>query len=714
MFTFSRDTRRALAITSCICISLVVLFGCESRSQMTGLPTVANTVGSGEPSAIDTPTVVPTATTVATVAPMLEPTPTATPQPTITPTPEPTATKTPEPTPSPTPGPLTPAQIFGRVAPAIAFIQTDVATGSGVLIDGGYVLTNAHVVWPYNTARVVFDNGQEFRNVPVVAQDVVTDLAILGPVSPIAAALHLADGENLPIGTETYLIGYPAETEAFPQPTITRGLISRVREWEPAGVTYFQTDATIGSGQSGGALVNDNGEVIGISGIVNYDGNFAVVASAADISPVVDRLIVDKGSSERDRRIRYDQGRYRVEASLRTYWSQGVYAINEPAGTQIDFELSSNADGGISVRDSYGWELLSVNDSVGDAEHGSFVVEYGAPYFLIAWVDSQVSADFSLTSNHRLIPVQDPDDGVVLEIDKSYHGNIDFPGDTDYLHVNLQRGERVSIGASSTLLDMYLTIAFIGAEDHEVVVDDNSGLGFFGADANIVFEAPFTGSYFVVVQDYNGLAPGGYVLDLQPAARSDPLTTTTWGTYSNFADEERDFGAEHLVQTLSELPRSFQHVDSVETESSMDAIGLGGLYSALEIRVSENPFEMVMVAYNTLAENEIGLFDLSVANQDVDDITREFLYGAESWTQNVVVHDTRLLQVDRIGDLTFGSTIDATMDGLETTMDSIVFRRGYLVGYAWTYVATGENPIVSAEEIAIMLDTTMQEFIFAK
>ena len=51
--------------------------------------------------------------------------------------------------------PLTSVQIFEKVSPAIAFVETPTSTGSGVLVDGGYLVTNAHVVWPFNEARVV-------------------------------------------------------------------------------------------------------------------------------------------------------------------------------------------------------------------------------------------------------------------------------------------------------------------------------------------------------------------------------------------------------------------------------------------------------------------------------------------------------------------------------------------------------------------------------
>ncbi len=704
-------------ITSCICISFAVLMGCEVRSPSTEMPAVPTTVAPDEPGAVDTPIVARTARTVAepTSTPLPDPSPTTTPEPTATPTPKPTATSTPEPTPEPTPGPLSPAQIFDLIAPSIVFIQTNSGTGSGILIEGGYIVTNAHVVWPYNAARVVFKSGEEFTDVQVMSKDVLADLAILGPVETSARGLRLADGENLPIGTETYLIGYPGETEAFPQPTITRGLISRVREWEPAGITYFQTDATIGFGQSGGALVNDFGMVIGISGLINYDGNFAIVASSADISPRVDDLILGGEALTADRGIPFNLGRFRVEDSLRTYWSQGAYVINEPAGTRVDVELISNTDSGLSIRDLYGWELLSVNESVGDTEMGSFVTEYGSPYFLIAWVDSEVSTDLSLTSNQRLIAVQDPDDGAVLDLEIPYYGNIDFPGDIDYLHVNLRQGERVSIGASSTLLDMYLTIDFIGAEDQEVVVDDNSGLGFFGADAKVVFEAPFTGSYFVVVQDPDGYAPGGYLLSMESAASTEPLTTTTWA--STFEDPEDSsttslsvFGLNELVSAFSSLPDSFEEVDPSELDLSIEALGFDQLFSELAVFLSADPFEMIMAASGPLTSADRVFFDLSMSSTGIDEFMEGFLYGLEAQAITFELHDSALLDSTNVGDASFGAVVDFTSDGVRLVVEMIMFRRDDVGAVVYTYHEPRENAAVSVHEVALMLDAEIREF----
>ena len=64
-------------------------------------------------------------------------------------------------------------------------------------------------------------------------------LAILGPIETDVGPVELVDGEELTIGSDVYLIGYPGEVDEFPEPTITRGLISRLRQWEPVDVTFF-------------------------------------------------------------------------------------------------------------------------------------------------------------------------------------------------------------------------------------------------------------------------------------------------------------------------------------------------------------------------------------------------------------------------------------------------------------------------------------------
>ena len=131
--------------------------------------------------------------------------------PVITPVPEPTAT---EPAAD---AQLSAAEVYARLAPSIVFIETPAGTGSGVLIDEGYIVTNRHVVWPYESVWVTFPDGAWYDDVPVIGWDALSDLAVLGPVETSVAPSELADGEGLAPGSELYLVGYPAETEISPR-----------------------------------------------------------------------------------------------------------------------------------------------------------------------------------------------------------------------------------------------------------------------------------------------------------------------------------------------------------------------------------------------------------------------------------------------------------------------------------------------------------------
>ena len=187
------------------------------------------------------------------------------------------------------------------VAPSVAFIVNGDGTGagSGILIEGGYVITNHHVVEPHGAVMwMVFPDGTEFRDVPVVGWATAADLAVLGPVSVPIPPLRFHNGEEMAPGSDVFLVGYPAEVTRYPQASITQGVLSRSYEEEATGLTVFRTDAAAMGGQSGGAMVNALGEVIGVTtrGIrsrISDQPVFTEAYSAADYEAIVDRIIRD-------------------------------------------------------------------------------------------------------------------------------------------------------------------------------------------------------------------------------------------------------------------------------------------------------------------------------------------------------------------------------------------------------------------------------------
>ena len=486
-------------------------------------------------------------------APTVTATPTPTATHTVTPTPTPTAANTPIPslkatvTPAPTPTPtseiagslvMDPSEIYANVSPSIAFISTTSSYGSGILIEGGYVVTNAHVVWPYNSVRVVFPDGSEHSEVPVVGWDHLVDLAVLGPIDGGTDWLELIDGEKLPIGADVFLIGYPGEVESSPQPTITRGVISRLREWDSVGVTYFQTDASIAGGQSGGALVSDGGDVVGISGSSFTEADFALAASSSDALPRIRELIAGQDPSELgERQVLPGGGPRQHRVTLSNFWDQGAFVIDQPAGTVVDFEVTGDADLVFRVYDLFGYEMMAMDENDSGTESGSMTIEYAEPHFLVVWQGSEEPGQLTVESSHSLTPLVDPDDGRVLDVGQSIHGNVDYVGDADHFWLRLTEGETVEVVTRANLLDPFLLISYPGADDDEIIIDDNSGGGFAGLDSRIVYRAPHTGRFAVVVNEPPSPSTrGGYILTVSTLEGDAPLTSTTRA--SLFDDED--------------------------------------------------------------------------------------------------------------------------------------------------------------------------------
>ena len=412
---------------------------------------------------------------------------------------------------------MSPAEVYALISPSVPFVETVAATGSGVLIEGGYVVTSYHVVWPYESVQVVFPDGTELENVPVVGWDPMADLAVLGPVAVSAQPLRLKGGESTALGSELLLVGYPAEVDLFPQPTITRGILSRFREWERLGMTYFQTDAAIAGGQSGGALVNSRGEVVGISTFSFSEGGFGLAASSADITPIVKKLTEGEFTSGLgDRRLPVGRGSFAVSLDLHNYWDTRAFVLDATAGTILEVGIEGSGDGWFRVSDPFG-VILEVDDGYTGVEYGSVEILTGGAHFLQVEMASGDSSGFDLSSNIRLIPLNDPDDGRTITVSETVAGSLDHFSDWDWYSIHLKEGETVRISTDSINVDTVIYVDFLKSRNNQLVSDDNSGGGLFGVDSELVYRAPHTGEYFIAVAEAVGNSFGGYYLSVEPA-----------------------------------------------------------------------------------------------------------------------------------------------------------------------------------------------------
>jgi serine protease Do len=137
--------------------------------------------------------------------------------------------------------------------------------GSGVIVSpDGHVLTNAHVVDGADHVRVVLSDGREFT-AKVVGVDKPTDLAVLDVTASGLPVLALADSDRPRVGDVVLAVGNPLGVGQ----TVTMGILSAKGRTTGMGdgsyEDFLQTDAPINHGNSGGALVTANGELIGIT-----------------------------------------------------------------------------------------------------------------------------------------------------------------------------------------------------------------------------------------------------------------------------------------------------------------------------------------------------------------------------------------------------------------------------------------------------------------
>ena len=155
--------------------------------------------------------------------------------------------------------------------------------GSGAIINAekGYVLTNNHVIKDADKITVQLHDGREFK-AKVIGADEMSDVALIQVEKPKnLTALKLADSDKLRVGDFTVAIGNPFGLGQ----TVTSGIVSALGRsmGSDSGTyeNYIQTDAAVNRGNSGGPLINLNGELIGINtAILSPSGGNAGIAFA--------------------------------------------------------------------------------------------------------------------------------------------------------------------------------------------------------------------------------------------------------------------------------------------------------------------------------------------------------------------------------------------------------------------------------------------------
>lgn len=142
---------------------------------------------------------------------------------------------------------------------SVFVIYSENSLGSGFAIGKNCIITNAHVISNEQNVYVKSYEGETYK-AAIVGIDEVKDIAVLAIADAEFPYLPIADASTMNIGDDIYAIGAP-KSMAY---TLTKGVIS-AKERLIGRNTYIQIDAAINEGNSGGPLLNDNGQVLGIN-----------------------------------------------------------------------------------------------------------------------------------------------------------------------------------------------------------------------------------------------------------------------------------------------------------------------------------------------------------------------------------------------------------------------------------------------------------------
>ncbi|MEV6137651.1 trypsin-like peptidase domain-containing protein [Nocardia sp. NPDC051990] len=187
--------------------------------------------------------------------------------------------------------------VAASVTPHVASVRTRRGSGSAVVFtDDGFLLTNAHVIGAASSGDVVFADGVESR-IDVVGVDPLSDLAVLRARAGAPGAVVLGDADKLVVGQLVVAVGSPLGLAG----SVTAGVVSALGRAVPVNSRragrviedVIQTDAALNPGNSGGALADSSGRVVGVNTAVAGVGLGLAIPINATTRRIISTLLKD-------------------------------------------------------------------------------------------------------------------------------------------------------------------------------------------------------------------------------------------------------------------------------------------------------------------------------------------------------------------------------------------------------------------------------------
>ncbi len=226
---------------------------------------------------------------------------------------------------------MTSPSVVGVVQYQYSYSFEAAGSGSGIILsEDGYIVTNAHVIDGAELVKVVLYNEEEYE-AEVIGYDTQTDIAVLKIDAQNLVEAEFGDSSQVEIGEIVYALGNPGGLTL--QSSFTDGMISGLNRVITTNdslysMSVIQTSAAINPGNSGGALINEYGQVIGItsSKIISTDYEGIGFAIPMNTAKVIIEEIIENG---------YVSGRAKLGITGQTIDSVTARYYNVPEGVQI-------------------------------------------------------------------------------------------------------------------------------------------------------------------------------------------------------------------------------------------------------------------------------------------------------------------------------------------------------------------------------------------
>ncbi len=338
------------------------------------------------------------------------------------------------------------ADVRDMIAPSVVKVSGSLwSAGSGFLVEGKYVVTAAHVVWPNIFASVEFSDGTEHADIPVVSYDLLADLAFLGPIETTVLHLEFADVESEREGDTAFNAGYSGDIEGL---IVRRGEFLAHELLGVADVAHVSSTAQSWSGMSGGPATNGTGEVIGV--LLGGRDLGSISTSSYTVRDRLQKLALGLEISELGSRIPSDtgEGSNEQEFVLNGPWDTQTFIFSASSEPLVDFKIEAGEDVEYAVVNVFGGTLYGpyTGRHFRTARQRMFPI-YGwdSPSFLVVRQRLDREQTIRVESTVPLALHADPDDGRELKNGVTIAGVFDTPVDIDRYTISMNRDEKIGV-----------------------------------------------------------------------------------------------------------------------------------------------------------------------------------------------------------------------------------------------------------------------------